>query len=165
MATVALLTPLWYAGYRAAVGDAAQGDPGWTAGLTVLALLAAVTVATYLPGGRTAATACAARPGGGIAPCAATPLFSVLLAAVVLNGAATTPVAAVFALVLILLALAQRLLLLPGNCPGQLPPADLAPATGGRQTGLGVRRRAARPPDPNPVALSTPCDRTGAPPR
>lgn len=117
-AATALLTPLWYAGYRAAVGVPAQDGLTWTAWLLGLAVLAAATVSTYLPGARGVDADCSIRPAtGGIAPCAATPLFSVVLAAVVLNGAVATPFVGAFALVLIVLALAQRLFV-PGGCGG-----------------------------------------------
>ncbi len=115
VATVAL-TPLWYAGYRAAVGAPADDNLGWTLGLLGLALLAAATVATYLPAARPDEASCSIRPArGGVAPCAATPIFSTVLAAVVLGGAVATSMAGVFALVLILMGLAQRLLL-PAGC-------------------------------------------------
>lgn len=115
VATVAL-APLWYAGYRTAVGTPADGSLAWTLGLVGLALLAAATLATYLPAARPDEASCSIRPArGGVAPCAATPIFSTVLAAVVLAGAVATPMAGVFALVLILMGLAQRLLL-PASC-------------------------------------------------
>ncbi len=114
---IALLTPLWFVVYRAAVGAAADDSVAWTAGLVGLALLAAMTVATYLPSARrTSGQQCAPRsPAAAIAPCAATPVFSVALATIVLTGATATPVVGVLALVLVLLGLGQRLLV-PAGC-------------------------------------------------
>lgn len=110
------LTPLWYAGYSAAVGTPADGSLPWTLGLVGLAVLAAATTATYLPAARPDEATCSIRPArGGVAPCAATPIFSTVLAGVVLGGAGAAPIAGVFALVLILMGLGQRLLL-PGGC-------------------------------------------------
>lgn len=114
---IALLTPLWYAVYRAAVGTPAGDSVAWTAGLVGLAVLAAMTVATYLPPARrTSEQRCASRtPVAGMSPCAATPVLSVALATIVLTGATATPVVGVLALVLVLLGLGQRLLV-PAGC-------------------------------------------------
>lgn len=103
--TVVVLFPLLLAGMTAVAGGwAPRAAPGWTVLVAVIALVAATTLATYLP-----------RPGAGrgidigCTPCAAAAALSVLGATIVLRSSPHEVPVAILALGLAGFGLRQRL--------------------------------------------------------
>lgn len=107
---VALPVLLW--GLRTSLPPLVLPSPGWWALLAVVALLAALTLATYVP-----------VPGatrGGAGPCAAAAVVFTVMAALALGGAGSSPISGIPALVLAAMGLGQRLLG-TAACPPRTP--------------------------------------------
>lgn len=94
--------PLLLWGLRSSLPPLVLPSPGWWALLAAIALVAALTLATYVPlPGATRAVA---------SPCAAAAVVFTVMAALALGTAGSSPVTGVPALVLAAMGLGQRLL-------------------------------------------------------
>jgi hypothetical protein len=103
LAAAALLFPLLLWATRTSLPPTLQPSPGWWVLLSLVALLSALAVATYVPLART-------DQRGGASPCAAAAVVFVVLAGLALAAATPSVISGAPALLLAAMALAQRLL-------------------------------------------------------
>lgn len=110
-AVAVVLAPVMYAVYRSFAGPSATGI-AWAVLLAVMAALAGVTLATYLPSGLRGrgAESSGRASGAGAAPCSASAVISIGLAAMVVQGAGQAWYSGLFALALVAIAATQRFL-------------------------------------------------------